>query len=536
MFLVVTLVAVLQLSRRGSKFVLSVTAYLIYLGFMLFEGPLSPANQKTLSDIPKDPDTITKHFHLDNECTIFAVCPKRTCHRTYRPTLGSSHPDYPMHCSHREYAGGPVCGTRLTRPRTFKDVEIQVPIKTFVSFSFKEYLAKLLARPGLEEKMDAAWNSVSEDGEMRDVFDGEFLCTFQYGGKHFSQGGSEGRYVFGLGFDGFNPFTNKQAGKKYSVAMILLVCFNIPPEDRYKPENMFLAGIIPGSHEPPLTCNNHYFTPIVDDFLEFWNTGIKYSRTARYHYGRLVRVALVAVICDLIAARKISGFGAPTCEHFCTFCHVVRSEDGWGDANRDTWRWRTNEEYRLFASQHKAAENEKAREKVFNSSGIRHSELERLPYFDVTKSLVVDPMHNLLLGLVKEHLTILGISLPKFHANPVLKLYLPRPPENFSANEIKSLERLMKKLELPLTETIQTSREKVAKQIEGLHLKSLRFVSESFGCSLLHIDEPRRSRPDSLTKAEWASAIVNWVGAALILFALHDIHLSLLYSVKTSRR
>ena len=484
---------------------------------MLFEGPLSPANQKTLSDIPKDPDTITKHFHLDNECTIYAVCPKRTCHRTHKPTLGSSEPEYPMHCSHREYAGGSVCGTRLTRPRTFGDVEIQVPIKAFVSFSFKEFLAKLLARPGLEEKMDAAWNDVSKDGEMRDIFDGEFLRGFQYDGKHFSQGGSEGRYVFGLGFDGFNPFTNKQAGKKYSVAVILLVCFNIPREDRYKPENMFLAGVIPGPHEPPLTCTNHYFTPIVDDFLEFWNTGIKYSRTLLYEYGRLIRAALVAVICDLLAARKISGFGALTCEHFCTFCHVVRLEGGWYNANRDSWTWRTEEEYRSFTSQHKAAVSEKARDKVFNSSGIRHSELERLPYFDVTKSLVVDPMHNLLLGLVKEHLNILGISLPKFHADPVLKIYLPRPPADFSTNEIKSLERLMKKLEFPLTESIRKDREKVGKQIESSHLRSLRFVSEYLECSLLHIDESRCSRPDSLTKADWATSIVNWVSAALVV-------------------
>ncbi|KIM35125.1 hypothetical protein M413DRAFT_40765, partial [Hebeloma cylindrosporum] len=181
-------------------------------------------------------------------------------------------------------------------------------------------------------------------------------------------------------------------------------CFNIPPEDRYKPENMFLAGLIPGPHEPPLTATNHYLTPIVDDFLEFWNIGINYSRTACYEHGRRIRAALIAVICDLIAARKISAFGSPTCEHFCTFCHVLRSEGGWYNANRDSWTWRTNEECRSFASMHKGAKDEKARDRVFNSSGIRHSELERLPYFDVTKSLVVDPMHNLLLGLVKEHL------------------------------------------------------------------------------------------------------------------------------------
>jgi len=32
-----------------------------------------------------------------------------------------------------------------------------------------------------------------------------------------------------------------------------------------------------------------------------------------------------------------------------------------------------------------------ARKMVFDSAVIRHSELEQLPYFDFTKSIVVDP-------------------------------------------------------------------------------------------------------------------------------------------------
>ncbi len=65
--------------------------------------------------------------------------------------------------------------------------------------------------------MDASWTKVGDDGEMHDIFDGEFLREFEYKGKHFSQGDGEGRYVFGLGFDGFNPYTNKLAGKKHSL-------------------------------------------------------------------------------------------------------------------------------------------------------------------------------------------------------------------------------------------------------------------------------------------------------------------------------
>ena len=44
---------------------------------------------------------------------------------------------------------------------------------------------------------------------------------------------------------------------------------------RYKPENMFLAGVIPGPKEPPLTALNHYLKPLVDDLIDFWETGVR---------------------------------------------------------------------------------------------------------------------------------------------------------------------------------------------------------------------------------------------------------------------
>ena len=108
-----------------------------------------------------------------------------------------------------------------------------------------------------------------------------------------------GRYVFVLGFDGFNPHNNKLAGKKHSLGDYPRL--NLPQEDRYKPENMFLAGIIPAPHEPPKGGLNHYVTPIVDEFLEFW------ALIALHEQGCLVRAALAAVVSDLPG--KSLGFG-----------------------------------------------------------------------------------------------------------------------------------------------------------------------------------------------------------------------------------
>jgi hypothetical protein len=49
------------------------------------------------------------------------------------------------------------------------------------------------------------------------------------------------------------------------------------------------------------------------------------------------------------------------------------------------------------------APSKSARARVFASTGVRWSELLRLPYWDPTRAVVVDGMHNLFLGLVQFH-------------------------------------------------------------------------------------------------------------------------------------
>ena len=40
---------------------------------------------------------------------------------------------------------------------------------------------------------------------------------------------------------------------------------------------MFLAGIVPRLQEPPLTTLNHYLTPLIDNLVEFWEPGIRFT-------------------------------------------------------------------------------------------------------------------------------------------------------------------------------------------------------------------------------------------------------------------
>jgi hypothetical protein len=80
--------------------------------------------------------------------------------------------------------------------------------------------------------------------------------------------GKEGRYLFALNVDFFNSEGMTIRGASTSSGIIAAACLNLPLEIRYKPENMYLAGVIPGPKEPRLMELNHYMRPVVDQFSD----------------------------------------------------------------------------------------------------------------------------------------------------------------------------------------------------------------------------------------------------------------------------
>ena len=308
---------------------------------------------------------------------------------------------------------------------------VAVPILPFVSFDARDWVASLLSRPQLEVQMDKAWESLRTKlpDKLSDIFHGSVAQTFRGpDGKHFSEGNGEGRYVFSLGVDWFNPLTNKQAGKKLSIGVIALICLNIPIDQRYKPENMFLAGIIPGPREPVLDTANHFLTPLVDQLLEFWDPGVFFSKTSKCPTGRRVRCALIALICDLLAARKVATYSSHNSFCFCTVCTCTLDDPGLDDFDFESWTPRTDRECREHSTAYRNAGTSAQAQKIFAAYGRRWSELERLPYFDITRFVVVDPMHNLLLGLLQEHFRYtLGFEPKHREQRQVATRYKPPP-------------------------------------------------------------------------------------------------------------
>jgi hypothetical protein len=263
-----------------------------------------------LRDIPLNVETIVESLDLKPKTKGYCCCPK--CYCCYPLD------DYPARCTNREAPDSGECGRTLLHHMSRGGKLHSYAARRYLYHDLKSWLGELLCRPGMEKQLDRKVLRPGEDNpvEMRNIFDGRILRNFKGNdNKTFLNGGKrgEGRYVFALNMDSFNPFYNKHGGGTASCGAIYLVCLNLPPHLRYRVENMFLVSIIPGPNHPSLTQINHLLSPLVDDFLQLWNPGVYYSRTSQYSTGRHVRCALVPVICDLPAARHVISVATVGC-------------------------------------------------------------------------------------------------------------------------------------------------------------------------------------------------------------------------------
>ena len=159
--------------------------------------------------------------------------------------------------------------------------------------------------------IDRAWERKRTD-DMWDIWDGQAICEIPGSDKKpFGVAPpGEARLVWNLSIDWFNPFMNKQAGKSVSTGSMVMACLNLPPSMRNSPENLYLAGILPGPREPETDEINHFLKPPVNDLLKAWTDGTQYTKTHRHPQGRLARSALCNLVTDLPGGKKAAGGSA----------------------------------------------------------------------------------------------------------------------------------------------------------------------------------------------------------------------------------
>jgi hypothetical protein len=121
--------------------------------------------------------------------------------------------------------------------------------------------------------------------------------------------------------------------------------------------------------------------------------------------GKRVRAALILISCDIPAARKLCGHvlalvSCHRCEKQANYEN--RHHNFAGMAEIDEWFiTRDSAQHRQNASEWRRCKSDAARKRFVQETGVRWSELLRLPYFDPIRFVTIDPMHCLFLGIAK---------------------------------------------------------------------------------------------------------------------------------------
>ncbi|TFK72422.1 hypothetical protein BDN72DRAFT_869515 [Pluteus cervinus] len=296
-----------------------------------------------------------------------------------------------------------------------------------------------------------------------------------------------------------------------------MACLNIPLEIRYKPENLYLAGIIPGPVEPHGDRTNHYIRPLIEDLAVSWHRGVKYSRTALYPTGRSTRSAIAACVCDLVAARKTAALANHGARFFCSVCKCYHekkySPKEKGRVDIENWVLHDDQVRRCKAEEYRKAKTSRARDEIFTQHGLRWSALWILPYWKPGIQLVVDPMHCILEGAVQFHIRqVLHLDWvtaehKEKEAAAFYCEFSPIPSNDegdWTDNEKNSLSDIHRWLCAPLRNFEEATLGNLQKRLAKGHVRALVHVVTD-----LVPDEPG-AKPQKRERKDYADILVEW--------------------------
>ena len=172
-------------------------------------------------------------------------------------------------------------------------------------------------------------------------------------------------------------------GASNSCGLISGVCLNLDGEIRYKPENMYIGGIIPGPCEPCLTRINHFIRPKIIHFCESWEKGVHFSCTMIHPNGRVTCSIIVAAVMDMKVARGTTGLGQNNYDHHCLVCQC------WGKAmlgstDHENWLPCYCAELHKQAEKWQTATTLKDQEEIFSKYGVCYSKFYHPDNWDPT--------------------------------------------------------------------------------------------------------------------------------------------------------
>ncbi|XP_026460716.1 uncharacterized protein LOC113361826 [Papaver somniferum] len=179
--------------------------------------------------------------------------------------------------------------------------EKKIPVKVLRYFSIVPRLKRLYKPADLAQQL--IWHGMhkSKDGKIRHPSDS---LAWQHIDTKFPEFASESRNLrLGLAADGFNPFGD--ISPSHSCCPVLIVVYNIPPQQCMQAENIILSLMIPGKKQPGRDIDI-YLQPLIDDLIELWDNDVEvYDKFGNTMFN--LKALLMWTINDFPAYGNISG-------------------------------------------------------------------------------------------------------------------------------------------------------------------------------------------------------------------------------------
>ncbi|KZV59474.1 hypothetical protein PENSPDRAFT_678949 [Peniophora sp. CONT] len=189
---------------------------------------------------------------------------------------------------------------------------------------------------------------------------------------------------------------------------------NLPPHMRFKPENVFIAGITPGPNAPNMITISHIIELLVSAVSSYVQPG-RQVPTFRYPLGTLIQLRVAPLIADIEAVRKAAGFMSHSAKLFCSFCELT--SDHIEELDSSKWKLRSGAQVRVEAEKWRSLTTKAAREAQAKSTGVRWTPFYLLGSWNSVEHVMLGYMHNWLEGVLKHQLRNLwGIGPSKENA------------------------------------------------------------------------------------------------------------------------
>lgn len=343
--------------------------------------------------------TALHYLGLLDSFDLYVVCP--ACWATYKESPAVLVPDNCMAVN----IDGVLCGENLFKQRHRGNRTWRKPRHRFSHQPLESWLARFLSRPDIESMIESTAPSVQST--CTDIWGATYFSDFPGNGEpnFFSCPTDELQLAFLIYHDFYNPFSNKQSGKKCSMGVVLMACLNLPPDVRYDLKNIYVTAVIPGPKEPTLEHINSFMQPIAEDLEEHYSPGVFITKTAKHPQGRKVRSAVPITSMDIPASRAWGGIGSASHTIFCSFCNATLFDIDNFDPT--AFSKRSMDDHLIHVRRWLAARSSKERDMIWEDHAARHSEWLRFPWWDVFSGTTVAPMHwtkNVLEKQIRENM------------------------------------------------------------------------------------------------------------------------------------